>query len=141
MDWQGSYDMQRDDSADGIQFSDSSKHEGDNVQALHYDRLRDFDFRTIPTYNPGALLDKLSRLLQLRTDSALAEKLKMRRSDISLIRSRTRTVTAAVILRIHDVTRVPVNTIREWMGITPFTSEAEKEHFLSMTSENSARGE
>lgn len=72
-----------------------------------------------PAYTPAVLLDTMLERMGLKNDAALARTLELPPPVVSKIRHKQASVTAAILLRIHDVTRWPVNEIRALMGITP----------------------
>lgn len=71
----------------------------------------------IKTYNPDPLLDALASRLQVKSDAGLARKLEMNPPAISKIRHRVIPVTAETLLRMHDVSGLPVNDLRKLMGV------------------------
>lgn len=70
-----------------------------------------------PGYNPDALMDGLIERLQLKNDAALSRMLRVQAPIISKVRRRRAPVTAALLLRMHEVTSVPVGTLRRLMGV------------------------
>lgn len=70
-----------------------------------------------PGYNPVALLDTLLHQLQLKNDAALARVLSVDHAILSKARHRRAPVTAGLLLRIHERTKVPTGMLRRWMGV------------------------
>jgi hypothetical protein len=70
-----------------------------------------------PDYAPGALLDALIDRMSLKNDAALSRSLKVAPPVISKIRHRRLPVGASLLLRMHDVTALPVNELRQLMGV------------------------
>lgn len=68
-------------------------------------------------YNPDGLMDTLLAELQLKNDAALARVLLVNQSIISKVRHRRTPVTAGLLLRMHERTRVPTTSLRRWMGV------------------------
>lgn len=68
-------------------------------------------------YRPGRLMDSLNSVLGLRNDAALAKALQIHPAVISKIRHGKVPVSAEVVLRIHDVTDIPIHQLRAWMGV------------------------
>jgi hypothetical protein len=62
---------------------------------------------------PHPLLDKLLAEYMLPNDAALARALEMLPPDISRVRNRLRPMSAAFILRVHEVTDWPIKRIKE----------------------------
>jgi transcriptional regulator with XRE-family HTH domain len=74
----------------------------------------------VPSYDPRALLDRMSEHLSTSSDYALAMALELPPPTISKIRNSHAPVTAGVLLRMHDVTKLPVDTLRSWMGVPAY---------------------
>lgn len=68
-------------------------------------------------YSPDALLDALRTKLRLSSDAALARALEVAPPIISKIRNRHMEVTTSVLVRMHDVTQMPINELRRLMGV------------------------
>jgi hypothetical protein len=67
-------------------------------------------------YNPDKLLDGIIARLKLKNDAALARALEVAPPLISKIRHRRLPVGASLLIRIHEVTDLPVHELRELMG-------------------------
>ena len=67
-------------------------------------------------YNPGRLLDTLISRLQLKNDSALATALEVDPPVISKIRCRRLPVGATMLLRMHEISDLPIAELRHLMG-------------------------
>lgn len=72
-----------------------------------------------PGYNPNALVDGLIKTLALKNDAALARALQVRAPIISKVRHHKAPVTAALLLRMHEVSQLPVATLRKMMTGKP----------------------
>lgn len=70
-----------------------------------------------PGYNPVALVDSLVSALQLKNVAALARVLRVDHAILSKVRHQKAPVTAGLLLRMHETTKVPVSQLRGWMGI------------------------
>jgi plasmid maintenance system antidote protein VapI len=68
-------------------------------------------------YNPDRLFDSLIEHMNLKNDAALARLLRVRHPIISKVRNRRAPVTAALLLRMHEATLVPVQQLRKMMGV------------------------
>lgn len=73
---------------------------------------------TVKTYNPDAMLDGVITRFGLKNDAALCRALGISPAVISKIRHQTVPVSAEMLLRIHDVTQVPISALRAMMGTT-----------------------
>jgi hypothetical protein len=67
-------------------------------------------------YNPDNLLDGIIARLRLKNDAALARALEVAPPLISKIRHRRLPVGASLLIRMHEVTDLPVHELRELMG-------------------------
>jgi len=67
-------------------------------------------------YNPDNLLDGVISRLKLKNDAALARALEVAPPLISKIRHRRLPVGASLLIRIHEVTDLPVHELRALMG-------------------------
>ncbi|MES2535961.1 MAG: helix-turn-helix transcriptional regulator [Pseudomonadota bacterium] len=67
-------------------------------------------------YSPGKLLDTLITLAGLKSDAALARMLEVPASTISKIRTGRRPVGARLLIRMHDVSGLTINRLRDLMG-------------------------
>ncbi|WP_426162370.1 helix-turn-helix domain-containing protein [Pseudoduganella sp. R-34] len=63
-------------------------------------------------YNPDMLLDTVKFWLGLRYDAALADRLQVTRTTISKIRHRHCPVSSELLLRIHEMTGLPLRELR-----------------------------
>lgn len=70
----------------------------------------------LETYDPGRLLDALIFHLQLKNDSALANLLDIRPQRVSKIRRRVNPVSAALLIRMSEITHFSVNDLRRLLG-------------------------
>lgn len=68
------------------------------------------------TYNPDNLLDALLERLELKNDAALARLLEVAPPILSKIRHRRLPVGAALLIRMHEVSGLPVRELRNLMG-------------------------
>lgn len=72
---------------------------------------------SFPTsYDPNHLLDALIAKLELKNDAALARVLEIAPPMISKIRHRRLPVGAALLIRMHEVTNLPISELRSLMG-------------------------
>jgi hypothetical protein len=67
-------------------------------------------------YDPGHLLDALIGHLQLKSDVALANMLRVTASTLSKIRHRRIPVGAAMLIRMHEVSGLTIGDLRYLMG-------------------------
>src|SRR6188472_2411528 len=67
-------------------------------------------------YNPDKLLDSLIEKLQLKNDAALARALEVAPPVISKIRHRRLPVGASILIRMHEVSNLPIRELRDLMG-------------------------
>lgn len=74
-------------------------------------------FHEQPGYNPNGLVDGLIADLRLKNDAALARMLQVPAPIISKVRHHRTPVTASLMLRIHEVTKVPVASLRRMLGV------------------------
>ncbi|MDR9836867.1 MULTISPECIES: hypothetical protein [Herbaspirillum] len=70
----------------------------------------------VPGYSPAAFLDALQARYGLKNDAALSRVLEMTPAQISKIRSCTLPLNANVILRVHEVFKLPVEEIRNMIS-------------------------
>lgn len=68
--------------------------------------------------NPSQLIDRLRELQRIRTDAALSRLLGIKPPTLSKIRTGKAKITAAVVLRIHEVYGLPVSDLRSMMAQT-----------------------
>lgn len=71
---------------------------------------------TNDSFNTGRLLDGLIVHLELKNDAALARALELAPPMISKLRHRTLPVSAAVLVRMHEVSRLSIRDLRLLMG-------------------------
>jgi hypothetical protein len=67
-------------------------------------------------YNPNNLLDELISRLELKNDAALSRALEVAPPVISKIRHRKLPVGASLLIRMHEVSALPVSELRFLMG-------------------------
>ena len=67
-------------------------------------------------YNPDKLLDALLDRLVLKNDAALARALEVAPPVISKIRHRRLPVGASILIRMHEVSNLPIRELRDLMG-------------------------
>lgn len=72
-----------------------------------------------PDYKPANLLDFLCESFEWKNDAALSRALQLQPSIISKIRNKQAEVTPAILVRMHDVTKLSINELRELMGVKP----------------------
>lgn len=70
----------------------------------------------LQSYDPSNLLDQLRTKLQLKNDAALSRLLDVKPPLLSKIRHRRQSVSASLIIRIHDTTGIAVRDLRDMMG-------------------------
>lgn len=70
-----------------------------------------------PEYSPAKLLDTMHERLQLKNDAALARLLQLPPPVISKLRLRQASITAAILIRMHDITGWSISDMRSLMGI------------------------
>jgi hypothetical protein len=68
------------------------------------------------TYDPDNLLDKLIEKLSLKNDAALSRALEVAPPVISKIRHRRLPVGASLLIRMHEVSALPVRELMDLMG-------------------------
>lgn len=71
-----------------------------------------------PTYDPAKLLDTLIDMLGLKNDAALARRLEVEPPVISKIRHRHLHVGDAMLVRMHDASKLTIAELRGLMGIS-----------------------
>lgn len=69
-------------------------------------------------YDPDALLNRVSVLLNVKNDAALARELDVAPPVISKIRHRSMAVGASLLIRLHEVTDLSIQELRTTMGDT-----------------------
>ncbi|SDF59023.1 MULTISPECIES: hypothetical protein [unclassified Duganella] len=67
-------------------------------------------------YNPNQLLDNISNKLNLKNDAALARTLEVTAPMISKVRNLRLPVGASLLIRMHEVTGLPVKELQNMMG-------------------------
>ena len=67
-------------------------------------------------YNPDKLLDAMLDRLKLKNDAALSRALEVAPPVLSKIRHRRLPVGASMLIRMHEVTNLPVSELREILG-------------------------
>jgi transcriptional regulator with XRE-family HTH domain len=67
-------------------------------------------------YDPNNMLDHVSIKLNLKNDAALARALEVTAPLISKVRHMRLTVGASLLIRIHDITGMPVRELQDIMG-------------------------
>ena len=70
----------------------------------------------IETYDPSRLLDALIFHLRLKNDSALARLLGVRPQRVSKIRRRANPVSAALLIRMSEISSFDVRELRQLLG-------------------------
>lgn len=78
---------------------------------------------SLPDYNPARLLDMLHEVMQVPNDNQLAAALELERPIICRLRHRRASLSPGVLLRMHDVSGLPINNLRELAGIPVPTYE------------------
>jgi transcriptional regulator with XRE-family HTH domain len=73
-------------------------------------------FQHVTIYNPALLLDGLLQKLKLSNDKELAGLIGVTPSLISKIRTRRTPVSAAVLIRVNEITDVEISDIRAIIG-------------------------
>lgn len=92
-------------------------------------------------YDPNRLIDALRNILSLDSDVALSERLDLPAPVISQIRHRGLPIGPAILIRMHDVTKLSVQELREIMGDRRHkTRTAYDEWFLADSGSDSRRG-
>jgi hypothetical protein len=69
------------------------------------------------SYNPDNLLDQLILQLELDNDAGLARALGVSPPIISRVRHRRNAISAALLLRMHDVSHLTIIELRKLMGV------------------------
>jgi hypothetical protein len=67
-------------------------------------------------YDPGKLLSALGHLLKLRNDVELSKSLHMSTTLIALIRDGRQPVTGAILIMMHEASRITIAELRALMG-------------------------
>lgn len=69
-------------------------------------------------YNPGNLLDALTKKLQLKNDAALSKVLRVAPPVLSKIRRKRMAIGATILIRMHEITALSIKDLRALMGDT-----------------------
>lgn len=69
-----------------------------------------------PTYDPNRLLDALLERLRLKNDAALSRLLEVAPPVISKIRHRRLPVGASLLIRMHEISGLTIQQLRNLMG-------------------------
>jgi hypothetical protein len=67
-------------------------------------------------YDPDKLLDAMLKKLKLKNDAALSRALEVAPPIISKIRHRRLPVAASILIRMHEVSNLPIAELRELLG-------------------------
>ena len=67
-------------------------------------------------YNPNKLLNALMDMLQIKTDATLARVLDVGGPVISNIRHRRLPIGASMLIKMHEVSNMPIKDLRALMG-------------------------
>ncbi len=67
-------------------------------------------------YSPAHLLNEISRLLSVRNDSQLANRLDVTCTRLSRVRNGHTPLTAALLIRMHEVTELDIATLLRLLG-------------------------
>lgn len=67
-------------------------------------------------YDPNRLLDHISHRLNLKNDAALARTLEVTSPMICKVRKRQLTLGASLLIRIHEVTDLPIRDLLDMVG-------------------------
>jgi len=70
-----------------------------------------------PEYTPAKLLDWMHGVLHLKNDAALSRALKVAPPVISKIRRKALPVGDSMLVKMHDLTGLPIENLRKQMGI------------------------
>jgi hypothetical protein len=68
------------------------------------------------TYNPNRLLDALLESMRLKNDAALSRMLEVAPPVLSKIRHHRMPVSASVLIRMHEATKMSIGDLRFLMG-------------------------
>lgn len=76
-----------------------------------------------PAYTPDKLLDAMHARLGLKNDAAVARLLELPPAVVSKLRRRQASITAAILVRMHDITGWSISDLRALQGLqSQFTS-------------------
>lgn len=70
-----------------------------------------------PDYTPEKLLNAMHDRMGLKNDAALARLLQLPPAVVSKLRRRQASVTAAILIRMHDITGWSISDLRALMGL------------------------
>jgi plasmid maintenance system antidote protein VapI len=70
-----------------------------------------------PDYTPARLLDAMIERLGLKNDAAIARTLELPPAAVSKLRRRQASITAALLVRMHDITGWSISDLRALMGL------------------------
>ena len=70
----------------------------------------------LTTYDPNPLLDTVTEYLNVKNDAALSRALAIAPPIISKIRHRRLPVGASILIRMHEVSNLPIRELRDLMG-------------------------
>lgn len=79
-------------------------------------RMETTSASALHSYNPDNLLNALIEKLGLKNDAALARLLEVAPPILSKIRHRRLPVGAALLIRMHEVSNMPIRELRDLMG-------------------------
>ena len=68
------------------------------------------------SYNPNHLLDVIRGKMQLKNDAALSRALEVGPPTISKIRNHYLPIGASMLIRMHELTDIPIRELRDLMG-------------------------
>lgn len=77
-----------------------------------------------PEYNPNGLFDVAIARCKLKNDAALAAELEVAPSIVSKIRHHALPVGPSMVIRVHDITGMPIDSIRAYLGLAPRSKQA-----------------
>jgi len=81
---------------------------------------------TSENYHPELLLDRLASLLGIETDAELGRRLGVSPTTISEIRTKKRRVSSAVLIRMYEVSKLSIETLRVLQGAPPSVAHRER---------------
>lgn len=81
---------------------------------------------TSENYDPIGLIDFLVDELNLKNDAALCRYLGVNPPIISKIRTQVLPITGDTLIRMQDLTGIPIDTLREVAGIPKYTESNKK---------------
>jgi plasmid maintenance system antidote protein VapI len=83
---------------------------------LHGDGMSEVGESAKSSYDPDRLLEALIERMNLKNDAALSRALAVSPPVISKIRHRRLPVTGSLLIRMHEVTNLSIQELRELMG-------------------------